>query len=122
MSKSIEPRESDPILIVEDNWQIGRLLTQILEDEGWTSVLTGSLMSAMQELGSGRPFALVVLDVTLPDGNGLELASQVTQLQPEVPVLLMSGYDLAGAVHPYIRKPFETEDFVAKIKELLGAD
>lgn len=122
MSKPNDPHESGPILIVEDNRPIGRLLTQTLADEGWTSVLTGSVNGAMQELEAGHRFVLLVLDVTLPDGNGLELAGRVAEMRPEMPVLLMSGYDLSGAAHPYIRKPFETEEFVGKVRELMRTD
>jgi DNA-binding NtrC family response regulator len=69
---------------------------------------------------------LVLTDVMMPICSGVEMADKIRELDPEVPVLLMSGYSDHELVrqgqtrYPFIRKPFLQEELIRKIRMTLG--
>jgi DNA-binding response OmpR family regulator len=70
---------------------------------------------------------LVLLDLTMPQMNGVETCKQLREISPGVQVLLMSGFDEAEAVSRFsgqglagfVQKPFEMEDLRAKLRSVL---
>lgn len=78
------------------------------------------MAAALAVLHSEDPLGLVICDFQLPDGSGIELAGECGRVRPELPVLLMSGYDLEGLGFEFIVKPFEPEPFLQKVRSLLA--
>jgi signal transduction histidine kinase/CheY-like chemotaxis protein len=103
------------ILVVEDNIEIGRFCTQILQDLGYGSVLTQTAEAALAEV-EAMPFRFdaVFSDVVMPGMGGLELAKRLRQTHPELPVVLTTGYSHVLAQDEahgfeFIRKPYSAE-------------
>ena len=78
------------ILVVEDEKDIRELVRFHLEQEGYAVREADSGERALQQIASERP-ALVVLDISLPRMNGLELSTLIARERPGIKVLIMSG-------------------------------
>ena len=110
------------ILVVEDDLLTRRLLQEILERDGCSVVTAGSVAEAAAEVGR-RGFDLVLLDLGLPDGDGLALCRRIRE-RHQMPIVIIStrreiddrvaGLD-TGA-DDYIVKPFEPREVVARVR------
>jgi CheY-like chemotaxis protein len=100
-----------PILLVDDEPSVRRLAQRMLEMDGHTVVEAGAGGPALAAAG---PFQLALVDYKLPDMSGQELILQLRERQPDLPVVVMSGYasDVlepapAGAARVvFLAKPF----------------
>ncbi|RJP47308.1 MAG: response regulator [Anaerolineaceae bacterium] len=79
------------ILIVDDDQRMTRTLADILSLNGYETVEANSGLQALELLGS-KSFDAVLTDVRMPDMNGVEFHEQLRQLQPGLPVVLMTAY------------------------------
>lgn len=108
--------------MVEDNVEIGRFCTQVLQDLGYGSLLVPSAEAALAEIGVGPfRFDAVFSDVVMPGMGGLELATRLRTLHPELPVILTSGYSHVLAqddAHGFdlLRKPFSAHELDAALR------
>jgi len=113
------------VLLVEDEENLASLVTAYLEREGYSVVLVGSGSEALSAL-ERQTVRLVVLDLTLPDIDGLEVCRQIRARSP-VPVVMLTARDdevdrLAGlevGADDYIGKPFSPKELVARMKAVL---
>jgi two-component system OmpR family response regulator len=114
------------LLIVEDEAGMTDLLLTALRYEGWDVRNAWDGGSAIRLARSVRPDA-VVLDVMLPDMDGLEVLHRLRAETPEIPVLFLTAKDsltdrLAGLTaggDDYVTKPFSLEELVARLRGLL---
>jgi len=114
------------ILIVEDEPAIADTLVYALRTEGFEPVWRGTGRDALAELDA-RPFALVILDIGLPDANGFELCKQIRQRAGNLPVLFLTarssevdrivGLEIGG--DDYVTKPFSPREVSARVKAIL---
>ncbi len=118
---------SAPVLLVEDEAPLLKLAERALRRAGFEVVPTGSAEEALEmlEAGAPRPLALVS-DVVMPGMDGLELAQLLRAKEPELPVLLVSGYaetalgrDLAAERIRLLPKPYRLIDLVAELQAML---
>ncbi|HRC87810.1 MAG TPA: response regulator, partial [Thermoanaerobaculia bacterium] len=79
------------ILIVDDEAGIRSTLAGILSDEGYETAAAETAAEAASRLARER-FELVLLDIWLPDRDGLDLLSELKQSQPELPFIVISGH------------------------------
>jgi DNA-binding response OmpR family regulator len=115
----------EKILVVEDDGEIGRLLRECLEKENWRVHWAASAAEGRGALESFRP-DVVLLDVMLPDGDGLSLCRE-WRSAGRVPILMVSarGEDLDRIVglevgaDDYLAKPFHPKELVARVRALL---
>ncbi|GEO97828.1 PAS domain S-box protein [Methylobacterium haplocladii] len=85
--------EGQCVLIVEDNVEVGRFATQILEDIGYRTTWAANAEEALEKLGTdGASFDLVFSDVVMPGMGGIALAKALQHRLPHLPILLTSGY------------------------------
>lgn len=115
------------LLIVEDDGFLNRMLTYNLTADGY-SVTSAVNFRTAAEIVRQREFDLVLLDVNLPDGSGLDLCTLIKPRSPDTIVILLTandqesdqirGYE-AGAVD-YITKPFAVAALQRKIKTMLS--
>lgn len=102
-------------LIVDDDASVRRMLQRALEKEGWY-VQVAESGSAALEACTAETFELLVSDVNLGDLNGIDLAKALTQRQPTLRVILISGlpenqYRARLAGFPvFLQKPFSMEE------------
>jgi two-component system, OmpR family, catabolic regulation response regulator CreB len=117
--------ERPRILIVEDEPPIADTLVYALKTEGFEPVWCATGGAGLAALAA-RPFALVVLDVGLPDGSGFEFCKQI-RVRSTVPVLFLTarnteldrvlGLELGG--DDYLTKPFSPRELTARVKAIL---
>lgn len=82
------------LLVVEDEAVFGLLMRRLLTDLGYRVMLAGSMHEAVAQLEAApEPIDLVITDMIMPGGSGLDLAARLAISHPNVPVLFMSGYD-----------------------------
>ena len=113
------------ILIVEDDEDLARLNARLLKRQGYAVLIASSAAEARETVKKGSP-DLFVLDVALPDGDGLSLCSEFRELS-DAPVLFLtgksslddkvSGLDAGGDY--YLTKPHDNKEFVAVVQRLL---
>lgn len=119
------------ILIVEDDERIGASLERALNGTGyattWTQTGVGAIEAVTESSVSGKSFHLVLLDLGLPDLDGLDVCRRVVTLDPSVPVIMLTARDEeidmvvgldSGAVD-YITKPFILAPLLARIRAQL---
>jgi two-component system OmpR family response regulator len=131
MSKQAEPlRRADGgpvrVLVVDDEATLSELLSMALRYEGWEVRSAADGGQAVRAAREFRPDA-VVLDVMLPDFDGLEVLRRLRAETPEVPVLFLTAKDsvedriagLTAGGDDYVTKPFSLEELVARLRGLL---
>jgi DNA-binding response OmpR family regulator len=117
---------SAQILHVDDDPDIRLLISASLRELGYVVATAGTVTEAL-ELAEKIKFDLFILDVRLPDGNGIELCREVNHLQPHSPVLYYSAYAsdeeqeaaLSVAGDAYLKKPVSAAVLEKTIAELL---
>ena len=114
------------VLIVEDDTDIATGLAATLRASGYALDVTSTLALASAALRV-EPFDLVLLDLSLPDGDGLDWLRQVRHSGSVMPVLIMTARDalpdrVAGldeGADDYVVKPFEPEELLARMRVAL---
>jgi DNA-binding response OmpR family regulator len=114
------------ILLIEDDIDLGKLLTQFLEMNDIEVVHAMDGKTAL-EFFSSTKFDLAVIDVMLPDTNGFEIARTFKQRMPDLPFLFLTAKNkkediingLKLGADDYITKPFEPEELVLRINVIL---
>ena len=113
------------VLLVEDEENLASLVRAYLEQEGYRVVWAGSGADALHTIDT-EPVRLVVLDLNLPDLDGLDVCKQI-RARSTVPVVMLTARDeeadrLAGldaGADDYIGKPFSPRELVARMKAVL---
>lgn len=117
---------STTILAIDDDPDILMVLKANLELHGFTLLCADSLAAARAILADQRP-DLVLLDLMLPDGDGLEFCCALKSLYPSLPVIMLTAKDkvsdkvigLELGADDYMVKPFETRELLARIRARL---
>jgi DNA-binding response OmpR family regulator len=114
------------LLLVEDDLAIARPLVRALEREGFAVEHVEAGEPALKRVGAGG-LDLVLLDLTLPDIDGLDVCRQIRSGHPALPILMLTarreevdvvvGFD-AGA-DDYVAKPFRVAELVARLRARL---
>ncbi|MEI8340948.1 MAG: response regulator transcription factor [Verrucomicrobiota bacterium] len=114
------------ILIVEDERKVGQFVERSLREENYSATLVNSCRSASDALVES-PYDAIILDLGLPDGDGLDLLREWRSLGFNEPVLILSARDtvgdrikgLNGGADDYLPKPFSFEELLARLRSLL---
>ena len=114
------------VLVVDDEAPLSDLLSMALRYEGWEVRSAGDGAAAVRTLRDFRPDA-VVLDVMLPDMDGLAVMGRLRREVPDVPVLFLTARDavedriagLTAGGDDYVTKPFSLEEVVARLRGLI---
>ncbi|MBD0739049.1 response regulator transcription factor [Streptomyces sp. CBMA29] len=114
------------VLVVDDEAPLADLLSMALRYEGWQVRTEADGAGALRAARETRPDA-VVLDVMLPDMDGLEVLAKLRRDTPDVPVLFLTAKDavedriagLTAGGDDYVTKPFSLEEVVARLRGLL---
>lgn len=114
------------LLIIEDNHELATLTAAYLQDRGFT-IDVASTGEDGEELGRSAQYAAIILDLGLPDVDGMELLGRLRNSSSTVPILILTargGVDdriagLNAGADDYLVKPFAHEELVARINALL---
>ncbi len=111
------------ILLIEDNKAIAKGLAFSLESAGYETDICHCCEEAYLKIGG--IYAVIILDISLPDGNGFELYRDIRRVN-QAPVIFLTalddedsvvkGFDLGA--EDYITKPFSTRELIARVKRL----
>lgn len=113
------------VLIVEDDEDTAEVINTLLSAAGYSTAVADSGEQALQQMAATLP-DLVVLDINLPDINGLDVLRTV-RANSYIPMMVVSGFGkerdrvvaLEAGADDYIAKPFSPEELIARVKALL---
>jgi DNA-binding NtrC family response regulator len=114
------------ILIVDDDRVVLASCKRILQSEGYEVILTSSVKEALQRLEE-KKFDILLVDVIMPEYDGMYLIGNVRENLPHLPILVMSGYPTPetissgmrmGATH-FIAKPFTPDELITAVRKAL---
>jgi DNA-binding NtrC family response regulator len=116
------------ILVVDDESEIREGLELLLKTEGYQVSIAETGQSGLTRLGE-RPFDLLLLDVSLPDRNGIEMLKEIRLQDPYLPIVLITAYgsiEMARAAFKngamdYITKPWSNDELLAQVAQAVEA-
>lgn len=123
------PTSSAPsirVLVVDDEEPLADLVAMALRHEGWVASVAYTAKDALR-LHHDNPHDIAVLDIMLPDGDGLSLMKQLRESDSSLPVLFLTAKDavddrvqgLTLGGDDYVTKPFSLEELVARLRSIL---
>ena len=115
------------ILVVEDNPDIVIGLQDLLQHDGYDVTVAGSCASAITHIGMQR-FNAILLDLGLPDGDGLDVLREVQRRDASLPVIIITAHiapertvgSLAKGAFAYLTKPYNTEELRQNLRRAIG--
>ncbi len=108
-------------LVVEDDELVRAMAVRGLVEAGYRTLEAENGRAALDLLRSRRGRVdVVITDLGMPEMDGYELARQLEQEQPDLPIIYMTGYGDVEMAGPFLRKPFSPELFVRKVGEVLA--
>jgi len=119
------------ILVIDDDQAVRSVVTLLLQRNGHQVVVAENGRRGLKIL-EAEDFDLLIIDIFMPEMDGLEAIRLVRQIKPVMPILVMSGGSQLGAMPDYlsmatklgaidsIRKPFKPEGLVAAVTACLG--
>lgn len=118
--------EKRKILLVEDDFNLGFVIQDLLSDEGFQVHLCKDGKEGLQQFHK-KKYDICVLDVMLPKKDGFSLAEDIRKINNEVPIVFLTAKNLAEdkvkglklGADDYITKPFGNEEFLLRIKAIL---
>ena len=116
---------SERLLLVEDDARLAEMLCEYFGQAGYRLTLATSGGSALEQLGAGN-FDAIILDLMLPDMDGLDVCRQV-RARYDTPVLMLTGrgepidriVGLELGADDYLPKPFEPRELLARLRAIL---
>ena len=119
----------DKILIVDDEPDIAEVLGDRLEANGFDVRTVSNARACYAAVEEDAPH-LILLDIQMPEISGLDALVELKKNHPNVPVLMISASTARDAARTsvergaegFVLKPFEPEELMGKISEILGAD
>ena len=130
MAEGSVPRGEETVLVVEDDEMVRLLTARLLASRGYAPIeaRNGNQALALVRAHPGE-IQLVLSDVVMPELGGAEFARRLAELQPELPILFMSGFTDDEVVRrglldpdaPYLQKPFDAGSLARRVREILDA-
>ncbi len=114
------------IMVIDDSIVIRKMIEIALEDEDFNIITAISGKEALESINQAKP-NLVILDMLLPDMNGIDVLKTIKE-EKKLPVIMLSGKDSPQliesakeiGVDDFLPKPFRDEELVEKVKTLIG--
>jgi DNA-binding NtrC family response regulator len=114
------------ILVADDDPVARDLLAEVLGHEGYVVVTAASGADAVAAAQAG-PLDLALIDLQMPDGDGLEVLRRLAPLQPDVPVLILTAFAtmetaiaaIRAGAYDYLSKPFRMEEIAVVVRRAL---
>jgi len=125
MARVPQPR-GERVLVIDDDPGLAEVIELLLSREGYAAERAGSVKAGLERIGTVA-IDLVITDLKLPDGTGLDVIRRIRDLRPELPIIMITSYSSmesaiaalrAGAVD-YIIKPFDNDEFVHAVERTL---
>jgi len=130
-AQSVQPLprgHGETVLVVEDEAQVRLIITEVVDELGYTALEASDAESAMRAIDGADRLDLLITDIGLPGTNGRDLAAMARARQPGLKVLFITGYAgeaavRAGMLTPdmeMMSKPFAIDALALKVRSMLG--
>ena len=113
------------VLVVDDEERFALNLVKILTNRGFEATAVFNGEQAVDRIGGGQAFDVVVLDILMPGMGGIETLGEMKKTAPEMEVIMLTGHATLDSgikamrmgAYDYLMKPCDAEDLIEKIKE-----
>lgn len=120
--------EMEKVLVIEDNPDNFRLVNYPLKRAGYMPEWAKDGLDGLK-MALANKYQFVLLDIGLPDVNGLEVARKIREVDMDVPIIALTSYAMAGdrekaidaGCNGYVEKPIDTESIITTIEAIVGA-
>ena len=114
------------VLLIEDDEAVRRFLRTVLAGHGHVVVEAGSVAAGRDQLARSRP-DVVLLDLGLPDGDGIDVLAAMPDVEPRIPVIVLSARGQEGdkvialdrGADDYLTKPFGAGELLARLRAVM---
>ena len=115
------------ILVVDDEGIVLYSCRRVLEEEGFEVVSVTSADAALEAIGK-EEFPLLLLDLKMPEKDGMYLLKKVKKEMPDLPVIMMTGYHVRKTVEEAVRigarafiaKPFTPDELLEEVRQVIS--
>ena len=122
---SVRNKGEPQILIADDDELITDVLSELLEAEGYDVDAVHSGTEVLERLKGAHPYRLVLLDVQMPEMDGLDALGQINQKQPDLPVIMITAHGTSTVAiramqmgaSDYLQKPFNLDEVLLVVKK-----
>jgi DNA-binding NtrC family response regulator len=117
---------NERVLLIDDDPGVSEVVGLLLEREGYDVQRAGSVKEARTRVDAAEP-DVVITDLKLPDGTGLEVIAAVRARRPRLPIIMITSYSsiesaiaaLRGGAVDYVIKPFNNDEFLRAVTRAL---
>ncbi len=114
----------DRILLIDDDKNFTKIFSEVLNGEGYDTIVAHTGSEALEILEDNF-FAILIIDIRLPDMDGIELISKINKTDPDMRKIILTGNPsmdnvqraLKMGAHEYLIKPVKLEEIKARIKD-----
>jgi PAS domain S-box-containing protein len=115
------------VLVVEDNEDLVMGLQDLLHHDGYAVIVTGTVAGAIELVRTHR-FNAIILDLGLPDGDGINVLKESQNIDPSLPVMIVTAHisidrtveALAKGAYAYLTKPYDREELRHTLRRAIG--
>ncbi|HEX5411774.1 MAG TPA: sigma-54 dependent transcriptional regulator [Terriglobia bacterium] len=120
------PSKASSILIIDDEADVLASLDELMRTEGYRTATASTAATGLEKLEK-EPYDLLLLDISLPDSNGIDVLRTVKRDSPELPVIMITAYDSSQVAfqasregaESYVTKPWDNDKLLLEIRNLL---
>ena len=117
--------DAKKILIVDDDKDIVKIVTTMLEGRGWDVSAAYGGHEALDSVNSAKP-DIILLDIMMPEMNGIEVLKRIKKIDPEARIIMITAFgdvesyldSMELGAYEYINKPFETDELIDMVKKV----
>ncbi len=121
-------KKGERILLVEDEDMVLKMMEKALTAKGYEVISAKSYKEAFEKVDKGVDVSSAIVDLVLSDGSGIDLGKELLKRNPDVKLMVVSGYAppedkmkwLRSEKIPFLRKPFRMEELIKTLKSLRG--
>ncbi|MCW4011827.1 MAG: response regulator [Candidatus Bathyarchaeota archaeon] len=118
---------TDRILLIDDDKNFSNIFSNVLTSEGYETVVAHNGAEALEILEDNF-FAILIIDIRLPDMDGIELISRINKTDPDMRKIILTGnpsFDniqqaLKKGAHDYLTKPVKLDEIKATLREQIN--
>ena len=124
------PRGKETVLVVDDEEHVGEVIGGMLKNLGYKVSIVGSGQEAIELLETKKRFQAVILDMNMPEMGGRETFSRLKEIDPEVRVVISTGYTntsidqtpLRDSIDGFLQKPYQLEELSKTMREVFARE